>query len=49
MKIRKEDSTLQIRINKEFKKKVEKKIAEQHKMSISQFIREILKEFNDEI
>lgn len=44
---KKEDSTLQIRISKELKAKAEKKIAEQHKMSISRFIREILKEFDD--
>ena len=44
MKVKKEDSTLQIRISKDLKVKAEKIIAEKHKMSISQFIRNILEE-----
>ena len=44
MKVKKEDSTLQIRINKDLKLKAEKVIAEKHKKSISQFIREKLEE-----
>lgn len=47
MKVKKYDSYLQIRISKELKEIAEKKIAEQYKMSISQFVREILEEFKN--
>jgi len=44
VKFKKEDSTLQIRISKDLKEKSEKVLAEKHKKSISQFVREKLEE-----